>query len=1305
MPLENAVNTFDGGLNKDVSPRFRKNNTYFDARDVSLSGDEDNFSLKPIAGSTLHDALDILESGYGDAKVLGSTSCNIYYKNPSTLEWTNEKGFVYIIRQKKTIPADGGKIKIYLHVPDAPDINFKQEKIYDEEYTLDISGEHQEMVGVFAYSEGGIDYIYFTDGERFLRKIPAKMESSVTYSDRETRLIPASITELYPSATIQFGGFLLYGAYDFYLRLVDSVDEKASDWSPSTDTIRITDADHSTQTISDGSIGSISSKKVKLSITISQEMLDNYDSIQYSVVERVFGISTYQTASLSSLYDISGEIAGNIFDIYITSNSNINTISVSDLIIDDASIESAKSISTKNNRLIAGGIKYKNLLSDNGTPGFVNNGVTIASLSSTNEIGYWRGEVYRYGIAYFNEDGAYGEVTPFDFSGVLGTVNFSSVGTDFKFPSRSDDHSWSILDSSTGTPRAIGLTISKVINHPTWAKGFTIVRTLRKKNIQFQTPLVPSTLVQPAQVLGNYPVLDSDSTAYSATPGDPSGTWMPKNFFRPWNYAIEQFASFGVRYNIFGSKQLRDQYIFSVFDPRHIYGLGDQYVFSSNDIANVVDIALLSNVNSVYSVGPTVTDGDNNAGNYKNTSAHGSFVAVSTDDYFVDDRKSGSPSFTFSGGGNNSSKLADYQTMENFGESVVMTKGDETTAVYPESSNRFGGYRELQPDGLTEGITPNNQKMSVIATEERMSDATLYCATTTAAGHYATYGFGATSSIKISDTYLTQSALLENRNDFELTATKTNAVSVVNIESGLGDDRYGAISEAYEYIPVKTINFSTSELTSVSAGAYVEVSTGQMFNGDCYITPHSFKISDGAYSVSDVAELNDGANETADDKERWGISFNKGSGLAIIDRAIALNAVSQSITLYLESDVDSLSLDRSVYNPSVASKTYEYPYGKGELKTPFIYNYPTDLSIFGDGKVFYPNKIEDTDNRNYPSRLIYSDQKIYQSFEEGFDRFRVLNTYDLEERNGDISNLHIFKDRLYCFQESGISYIPIDKQVVETADGIDMSLQSGAIIGTPLYLSTYYGSSTDTEVVSNDVSMFAIDKDKWAILSTNGESIKDISSNGIESFVRRKTYNSFCYDYSKKELIVYDRIGVNTDRPLVWSDKIGGWVSEYTKGAYDFMSLNWIDSTKNDGLYGITGSGSGDSNLAIYELYNGSSSGIFNTATTPYVSFTVNQDILNSKTFDGLAIYSTGGLSQATVWNNKYSSVTPLNVTDRENIYRVKTLRNTGDNARVRGEYANVKIEWNPATINNISHALMKYRTSKRVINKPRDAK
>ena len=73
-------------------------------------------------------------------------------------------------------------------------------------------------------------------------------------------------------------------------------------------------------------------------------------------------------------------------------------------------------------------------------------------------------------------------------------------------------------------------------NHPTWAKGFVILRAPRKKKVLFQTPLIPSILIQPARAKGDYPDQrkNEDSNfldVLNVAAANPKGSYVPKNYF------------------------------------------------------------------------------------------------------------------------------------------------------------------------------------------------------------------------------------------------------------------------------------------------------------------------------------------------------------------------------------------------------------------------------------------------------------------------------------------------------------------------------------------------------------------------------------------------------------------------------------------------------------------------------------------------------------------------------------------------------------------------------------------------------
>src|SRR5690606_25337791 len=100
-----------------------------------------------------------------------------------------------------------------------------------------------------------------------------------------------------------------------------------------------------------------------------------------------------------------------------------------------------KTLNVKDNRLIAGNVHYTDLEFDNGTPEIASG--TIISDATTgvdsfsddefasNRKGYWRGEVYRFGVVYTDEFGNKSPVIPLDLSGVTDNAISGSL-TDLK---------------------------------------------------------------------------------------------------------------------------------------------------------------------------------------------------------------------------------------------------------------------------------------------------------------------------------------------------------------------------------------------------------------------------------------------------------------------------------------------------------------------------------------------------------------------------------------------------------------------------------------------------------------------------------------------------------------------------------------------------------------------------------------------------------------------------------------------------------------------------------------------------------
>lgn len=90
-----------------------------------------------------------------------------------------------------------------------------------------------------------------------------------------------------------------------------------------------------------------------------------------------------------------------------------------------------------------------------------------------------------------------------DLEVLYGQEGNQTQGWAWKFPARSDNK-FSIIDNETA--QGIGLKVLGIKNHPTWAKGFVIVRQDRIKNILFQSPHIPAVAVQGVATQGLGPI-------------------------------------------------------------------------------------------------------------------------------------------------------------------------------------------------------------------------------------------------------------------------------------------------------------------------------------------------------------------------------------------------------------------------------------------------------------------------------------------------------------------------------------------------------------------------------------------------------------------------------------------------------------------------------------------------------------------------------------------------------------------------------------------------------------------------------
>jgi hypothetical protein len=610
MPTKIAKNVFQGGMDKDTDPKQVKPTMYSDGYNVSTSQDNRDGQLATFIGATPIGTglLASIGADHTDIKPMGTYEVKASYNNLITTEDTLMMlTFFYRVSTKifyvRAVQTDGS---ISEH-------NLYTETLTTAEDTI-LSESGQYYCDCVVYKEAGTSYAYFSNGVLPLMKLPLVITKNgkgdtTPYKKEEIELIRRGFRGSISAIDVRYGstpqGDLLCGTYQFAVRLHNNTENKYTKWGLLTNPAFI-GIEHDTTTPNYGGVGYVSDGDINLTLTWDEDYVTSslYTHYQLAVVENINGsdddqltVKVLQPETLSAATDTYN---------YGTNKPALELVDISELTTDDAAIRYIRTLAIKNNRMLLGGVEYHPLDYDNNDPIIANTtapinerltgGKSVAYRdpdNATNKVGYFRDELYRYGVVYEDKYGNYSKPKILDFSAVTAnkaafsvwvtSTSYSigdsvSAGTpakgyrcleahtsgtfatdlaagkwerahgDFKFPARSNSKYGALLETN-GDIQALGLQINGLDNHPTWAVAAHIVRVPRKKKILFQTPLVPSILVQPAKAQGNYPdqrssSVESDLPVLNVEAANPDGSFVPKNFYHVLPKNMIRFGEF-----------------------------------------------------------------------------------------------------------------------------------------------------------------------------------------------------------------------------------------------------------------------------------------------------------------------------------------------------------------------------------------------------------------------------------------------------------------------------------------------------------------------------------------------------------------------------------------------------------------------------------------------------------------------------------------------------------------------------------------------------------------------------------------
>ena len=432
--MAKILRMFSGGMNKDTEPRQIPNNQYRDALNADLtdySGGEGFYAaltqmrgMYAMPGSVPVDMPTVNVLGMFEVRAMYDYDCTGEFFVQGACDDCTPKEMNDSIVLFVWDAVNGSRVLLY-------DLVREQLHILLQNSALDFHS--QGSVDAVFTSYRGVPELYWDDDCNELRRLDLRWSCSPTWTaptiaDISVRSMGLSGCVMF--STVMDGGQLLAGTYQIGFRLFNSQTCRYSSWSLPSNPIPVVpngcDSGLPGNEIVGGSVGQMTNRQICVLLDIDPALLPFFDQIQLYIIKHT--TSAIVEEDIVYVLDPSSDYYANAMTgVCYTGAEGETTMPASEVFIEDASVLSAKTLQIKDGRLFRGNVRYSRFEYDNGVPSFVRACTITTALDADYAYdcephtalyrGYWRGEVYRFGIVYQDKWGNWGEVCPFDFSG------------------------------------------------------------------------------------------------------------------------------------------------------------------------------------------------------------------------------------------------------------------------------------------------------------------------------------------------------------------------------------------------------------------------------------------------------------------------------------------------------------------------------------------------------------------------------------------------------------------------------------------------------------------------------------------------------------------------------------------------------------------------------------------------------------------------------------------------------------------------------------------------------------------------
>lgn len=369
--------------------------------------------------------------------------------------------------------------------------------------------------------------------------------------------------------------------------------------------------------------------------------------------------------------------------------------------------------------------------------------------------------------------------------------------------------------------------------------------------------------------------------------------------------------------------------------------------------------------------------------------------------------------------------------------------------------------------------------------------------------------------------------------------------------------------------------------------------------------------------------------------------------------------VETGINLYLRADTPiSKSYDSGYVNVFVQNEI-------GQIFTAAVqsvpmYAYNGAYSSQNGSRKYIPKSVYDRDDVLNDNRITASQVKSSGEVIDSWSKFKYANYIDVDSQYGPITNMHVFKDKLFFWQDSAFGVTAVNERSLITDNNPGaLVLGTGGILTRFDYMTIKNGSRKGDlrNITQSDGALYWYDCNKNELCSYNGSvhtlsKLKSVQSYlntlplqsrvGVVAFYDKK-YNEALFAIDGKLLAFNEQLDVFTSfytRPTKWEFELPD----------DYYTIN-------------------DNHLYLHNTNN------FEGVTSK-IQIVVNKNYDNTKVFDNVAM--SGDFTNNQIFTNIYfttkvQETTPIDYTDidyREDTYRFAIGRSIDNNiSRMRGKY------------------------------------